>query len=76
MGPATAKMDFHWTKEDEPHQRRKREILEDAIRALMHPEPRTVPIVLALVAIQHYVAVTSVNNMHAPWRSLALRETV
>ncbi|KAJ9453876.1 Sphingolipid delta(4)-desaturase DES1-like [Diplonema papillatum] len=74
MGPATAKTDFHWTKEDEPHQRRKREILEkhgDAIRALMRPEPRTVPIVLALVAIQHYVAVTSVSWSWGWWLAAA-----
>ena len=66
--------DFTWSQKDEPHHERKLAILEkhgDEIRKLMKPEWRTVPIVLALVAIQLAAAVVSRDWGWAPFLATA-----
>jgi sphingolipid delta-4 desaturase len=50
--------DFIWSEEPEPHAKRKLEILakHPEIKELFGPEPRTVPLVVATVALQVFMA--------------------
>eukprot|EP01061_Rhynchopus_euleeides_P015247 TRINITY_DN26090_c0_g1_i1.p1 TRINITY_DN26090_c0_g1~~TRINITY_DN26090_c0_g1_i1.p1 ORF type:complete len:333 (+),score=153.62 TRINITY_DN26090_c0_g1_i1:126-1124(+) len=66
--------DFTWSQADEPHEERKRQILAkygDQIRPLMRPEPLTVPIVVALVSLQLYLAVATAEWSWLPYLVVA-----
>eukprot|EP01064_Diplonema_japonicum_P001429 TRINITY_DN10916_c0_g1_i1.p1 TRINITY_DN10916_c0_g1~~TRINITY_DN10916_c0_g1_i1.p1 ORF type:complete len:321 (+),score=37.65 TRINITY_DN10916_c0_g1_i1:77-1039(+) len=71
---ATERTAFKWVGSDEPHAARKVEILAkygDELRPLMHPEWRTIPIVVVLVAVQLAAALISKDWGWGPWLALA-----